>query len=240
MRLVRLAALAAFLAGSPAWAQETALPLRPGEALLEIHAEGIHRSRPDVMTISVGVVTTGRTAAEALAANSENADRVIARVRSLGVAPSDIQTRDLRVRPQFAEDRGRDEERRIVGYVAANRVSLRLRDLMRAGAIIGAAFEAGANDVDGPHFSLANGRPAMLAAQRDAIRLAREEAENHAAALDLRVVRVLRVSERSAGPSRDRSNAIVVSGRSLASVPIEPGEIETAANVWMDFALAPR
>lgn len=240
MRLVRLAALAAFLAGSSAGAQETALPLQPGETLLEIHAEGVHRSRPDVMTISVGVVTTGRTAAEALAANGESTDRVLARIRSLGVVSSDIQTRDLRVRPQFAEDRGRDEERRIVGYVAANRVRLRLRDLARAGAIVGAAFEAGANDVEGPHFSLANDRAALLAAQRDAIRLAREEAENHAAALGLRVVRVLRVSERSASSSRGRSNAIVVTGEDLLLVPIEPGEIETAANVWMDFALVPR
>lgn len=230
----------ALLVAAPAAAQEVEIDLGEGETLLQVEAEGVQRSRPDLMTISAGVATTGRTAAEALAANNALAERLIARVRGLGVSPQDLRTRELSIQPRFDESRrGMGEEPRITGYVANNVVEMRLRDLGRAGAIIGEAFEAGANRVEGPTFSLANNRPARLAAQREGVRLAREEAENYAEALGMRVVRVLRVSERG-GDARREDNAIVVTGSRIMRVPVEPGEVETQTRVWVDFALAPR
>lgn len=239
MRLVKhLAALAALASPGAAAAQDAHPNLRSGETLLEVEAEGVHRSRPDIMSVSAGVGSVGRTAAEALAASSAGAERVLARVRSLGVAPQDIRTNELAVRPTYAQDRDGNEQPRILGYTASNRVTLRLRDLSRAGAIISAAFEAGANMVEGPRFELSNGRPAVLAAQGDAVRRAREEADNYAAALGMRVARVLRVSER--GRNRSDGGEIVVTGSRITAVPLEPGEVETEVRVWVDFALAPR
>jgi uncharacterized protein len=238
MRMVIGTAAALLAWVGVAGAQPADTVLRPGETLLEVQAEGVHRGRPDVMAVTAAVVTTGRTAAEALANNNEAAERVLARIRGLGVAPADIRTRNFGVRPQYAEERNRDEEPRIVGYTARNAVELRLRDLGRAGAIISAAFEAGANQVEGPRFSLSDDRPAVLAAQRDAVRLALEEAENYAAALGMRVARIVRASER--GRSSRDDTSILVSGSRVTAVPVEPGEIETEVRLWVDFALVPR
>jgi uncharacterized protein YggE len=241
MRLV--AAFLALALAAPAAAQNARLELRPGETLLEVEARGHQQSRPDVMTISAGVVTTGASAAEALRQNSILANRMIELVRSRNVGERDVRTTELRIAPRFERrPRGEDDDpeigRRIIGYVASNRVELRLRDLGRAPELLDALLQAGANSVQGPRFSLSNERPARLAAQRDAVRLAREEAEIYADALGMRVTRVLRVSERSR--STGDGDAIIVTGSRIPAPPIEPGEIETEVRVWVDFALAPQ
>ncbi|HEY0149295.1 MAG TPA: SIMPL domain-containing protein [Allosphingosinicella sp.] len=247
MRLAGLIALA--LAGvtapaTPAAAQDVAISLAPGEVLLKVEAEGEHLARPDVVSIQAGVVTTGRTAKEALAANAQLANRLVLAVRGAGVEPRDMQTSNLAVTPQFARDRmDRDEEegvRSITGYVARNTLALRLRDLSKAADIINALFEAGANEVRGPRFSLSDPAPAIRAARLAAVAAARAEAETYAEALGMRVSRVLRVSEREPFDTDEEGGSIIVTGSAIRPAPLEPGEVSTSGRVWIDYALAPR
>jgi uncharacterized protein YggE len=105
---VRLAGLAAALAlaalpAGAAAAQDVPIALAPSEVLLKVQAEGAHRSRPDVMTITAGVVTTAGTARQALTANSALANRLIDVVRARGIEPRDARTTELSVEPQFEE-----------------------------------------------------------------------------------------------------------------------------------------
>ena len=243
--VIRLTALAlagaAALAGGLARAQDVAISLAPGEVLLEVEGEGIERSRPDTMGVRAGVVTTGRTAKEALSANAERANRVLAAVRASGVEARDVQTADLSVSPQYARqaDGEEDSVRRIVGYLARNSVSIQLRDLGRAAEIVNALFEAGANEVRGPHFYLADPEPALRRARALAVKQARLQADTYADALGMKVSRVLRVSERS-DFFDDEQNTIVVTGSRIQPAEIEPGEVETTVQVWIDYALVPR
>lgn len=246
MRLAVLAALTLGAAALPAAAaaQSVAIGLNPGEVLLKVEAEGEHLSRPDLMGMTAGVVTTGRTAREALTANSQLANRLIEAVRANGIQPRDVATFELSVVPQFEEpDRGRtdDEEpvRRIVGYVARNRLSLRLRELAKAPDIIDALFNAGANEVRGPSFGLSDPAPALREARRSAVRAAREEAEIYADAMNMRITRALRVSERGSFDQEDEGR-IIVTGSRIPSTPLEPGELSTKVTIWIDYAMAPR
>jgi uncharacterized protein YggE len=246
VRLVRLIAAAALAAAAiPAAAAAQAIPvaLAPGEVLLQVEAEGVARSRPDVMTISAGVTTTGRSAKEALAANNVLASRLLEAVRAQGVASGDVQTEQLGVRPQFDradENRAGDEGRapRITGYIANNSLELRLRDLGKAGDIVSALFEAGANNVRGPTFSLSAPASANRQARAAAVAAAREEADTYAAALNMRVSRVLRVSERGE-IGREQDGYIMVTGSRVMRTPLAPGEVRTTARVWIDYALVP-
>lgn len=240
MRLAGLIAAAA-LAAAPAAAQDVAIALAPGEVLLKVEAEGEHLGRPDMMTIDAGVVTTGSTAKEALAANARLANRLLEAVRASGVQPRDVQTAQLSVAPQFARDSpGSDDSiRRIIGYVARNRLNLRLRDLSKSPDIVNALFEAGANEVVGPHFAHQNPAPALKAARQDAVAEARAEADTYAEALGMRISRILRVSERQSFENED-NGYIVVTGSRIPSTPLEPGEIQTRVRVWIDYALVPR
>lgn len=244
---VRLAGLIAALALAAlpgiAAGQDIAIGLAPGEVLLKVEAEGEHRSRPDLMGITAGAVTTGRTAKEALAANATRANALLAAVRANGIEPRDVQTSELSVSPQFerGNQAGNDEDgvRRITGYLARNRIHMQLRDLGKAPEIINALFEAGANEVRGPSFGLKDPGPALKAARHAAVAEARKEAETYAEALGLRVARVLRVSERQSFESEDEGY-IVVTGSRIPLTPLEPGELRTEVKVWIDYALVPR
>ncbi|MEA3010126.1 MAG: uncharacterized protein QOJ91_1818 [Sphingomonadales bacterium] len=248
MRLAGLA-LALALAAFPAAAAAQAIPiaLNPSEVLLNVEAEGSQKSRPDVMTITAGVVTVAPTAAKALSANSELAYRLVDVIRSKGVDPRDVRTTELSVDPQFEElsDEAQvraDREhraRRILGYVATNKLELRLRDLGKGPDLIDALFGAGANSVEGPEFSLADPAPAERLARRAAVEAARLEADTYAEALGMRVARVLRVSERGDFES-EGGNDIVVTGSRIRRTPIEPGELTTRITVWIDYAMVPR
>jgi uncharacterized protein YggE len=147
------------------------------------------------------------------------------------------------VNPQFARNEGaRDGEedsiRRITGYVARNRLALRLRDLRSAADIVNALFEAGANEVRGPSFGLQDPAPALKAARRSAVAQARVQADTYAESLGMRIARVLRVSERD--NSIEEDGTITVTGSRIRATPIEPGEIAVRTQVWIDYALVPR
>lgn len=248
MRLAGLAAALA-LAALPgaAAAQDVPIALAPGEVLLQVQAQGTHLARPDMMTITAGVVTVAPSAREAMAANSALASRLIDVVRSQGVDPRDAKTTELSVVPQMEEPGEDSAERsgrqgrgpRILGYVATNRLELRLRDLAKAPDIIDSLFTAGANSVEGPRFSLINPAPAERLARRAAVASAREEADTYADALGMRVSRVLRVSERGHF-EWEGGDTITVTGSRIRRPNLQPGELTTHITVWIDYAMVPR
>jgi uncharacterized protein YggE len=190
-------------------------------------------------------VTSGGTAREALASNSALANRLVAAVRAAGVPLQDVQTSELSVSPRFADIRGgerggpEDSRPRIIGYVARNQVELRLRDLATAPQVVQSLFENGANQVRGPSFSLSNPKPAQAMARRAAVAAASEEAAAYADALNMRISRVLRVSERG-DPRAEASDYIVVTGSRVSRPPLEPGELATSLRLWIDYAMAPK
>lgn len=241
----RLLALGALCLAVPSAAQTPLQPLapalQPGEAVISIQASGSTLSRPDVMTIVAGATTTAGTSQAAVRANAALVSRLVDVVRRSGIEARDIRTERLSVQPRLARDRDDYEQPRILGYVAENSLNIRFRDLARASEIIEALFAAGANTVSGPRFSLADPRPAERAAERDALEQARAEAENLAAGFGKRLGRVLRVTDRQLFTERGGySEEVVVTGSRIARTPIEPGEIETIAVVYVDYALTDR
>src|ERR671914_790959 len=58
-------------------------------------------SVPDEAEFSLGVTTKGRTAREALAANSERMRRLIAALKAAGVAERDIKTQNVSIGPNY-------------------------------------------------------------------------------------------------------------------------------------------
>lgn len=244
MRLV--AASAALLAAAAPAAAQPVPTLAPGEALISVEAEGRAVARPDVMTISAGTVTTGATAPEAVAANAALAQRLVQAVRQSGIEARDVRTTSFHVEPRFEGRSDPDglgvggRAPRIVGYVVQNMVEIRLRELAGAENLVSRLFEAGANSVRGPVFSLSDDRASRRAAERNAIEEARAEADNYAAAVGRRVGRLLRISDRRTWTDTDMDGAIMVTGSRIPRTPVEPGEIETRAVVHVDFALAPQ
>lgn len=243
MRILVSAALAMALA-LPASAQ-VAVELQPGETLLEVQATGHASAAPDVAYLNIGVVSTGASAKEATDANAAQMTRVIAAIRAAGIEPRHIRSQQINVQPRFARAGQNDYQgqAQITGYVANNSVAVTVAELSRASAVVTAAFDAGANTVNGPNLALLDDRKAVSGARGQALAEARAEADTYAAGLGMRVVRVLRVSERgrfidSAGESGVRYR--VEHAPAYGGTPIVPGELRQRVMLWVDFALAPK
>ena len=175
---------------------------------------------------------------------------VVQALRAAGVRAEEIQTRQISVQPRFEQRREYIEQPRITGYVAQNTVAVSTTRLALVPKLIEAMFAAGANNVYGPTFSLDDDRSALAAARQDAVTRARAEAEAYAAAFGKRILRVVRISERS---RNIQPVDIVVTGSRLRAgapppppppppppVPIEAGELHQRVMLYVDFALADR
>src|SRR5947207_11805196 len=107
---------------------------------ITVSGTGSVQAVPDQAQFSLGVETTGPTARDALAANSERMRRVLAALFAAGVAKGDVQTQDVSVSRSYPDN----------GYSAENSVSATIRDLTKARSILCADSDSRVNIVYGP------------------------------------------------------------------------------------------
>ena len=259
---VLLFSASAIPSAAPAQQLSAAPVIVPGNAVLTVSGEGKVLQAPDVALFTAGVTTTGKTAAEALTANSAAMARVIAELRRAGIAERDIQTSNLSVEPVYS-DPNREAAMaarfsgepymapppdasvpRIVSYRASNSVSVRHRNLESFGRVIDTLAAAGANQINGPSFTLDNPDPALDEARVQAVRQVRARAELYARAAGLRVVRILSLSE---GGGYYSAPPVVFARGVVAGAPppppppapVQPGELQMTVSVSALFELAP-
>src|SRR3546814_15547317 len=119
-------------------------------------------------------------------------NKITAALARLDIPARDIQTRNLSVnRIDYGANKGR--------YEASNSVAVRVRDNKRVSEALAAVTAAGANIVSGPNLSVADPEKANLGAYGTAYKAARAKADAYAAAANLRVTRVLAISDGGQG-----------------------------------------
>ena len=235
-RLTAATTLAATLAAALALTAPRAWAEDRTPATLTVTGEGMTEVAPDLATLSIGVTTTGETAAEALAANSAALDAVLQRLKAAGVEDRDLQTANLSVNPNWSSyDSSSSGAQTIDGYTAMNVVSVRIRALEGLGAVLDAAVTDGANTLNGLTFGLSEPRPAQDAARKAATTDARARAELLAEAAGVKLGRILSISEGASfadpAPMYKAADAVA------APVPVEAGEIGMNAAVTITFEI---
>jgi len=183
---------------------------------------------PDRASFAFGTVNQARTAAAALAASSQAANRIVDALRKAGVAKADIQTSEISLSPRM-----NDNGDAIVGYTASNTVTAIARKLADAGDLIDAAVAAGANQVYGPNLLASDQDAAYRSALKAAVAHARVNAEALATASGLALGKITAIAE-SGGPM---PLPAADAGRTMAA-PIEPGTQKIDATVSVTFAFS--
>ena len=219
--------------------------IAPASTLLVLSAEGRSTRVPDLATFSAGVTSQGKTAGEAMTANSADMNRVVAALKKSGIAEKDIQTSSINLNPIYGQPvvgpNGQvTQEARIIGYQANNTVNVRQRDLKGFGKVLDALVAAGANQVNGSNFQMANPDAAQDEARVAAMKAVRARAELYAKASGLRVVRILSISEGGGySPPMPVMYAKAAMADAAAPTPVAVGEVESAVTVSVQFELAP-
>jgi len=204
---------------------------------IRVTGDSIVTAKPDRVQIDIGVMTR---APQSLAAASQNASRLNAVLASLrkAVCPgTDIRTISYTLSPDY-QYHPNGGEPTLLGYTATNVVRITLDELPKIGTVIDAATQAGANRVQDIQFTLRDSQAVRAQALREAAITARGEADTLAAALGLKVVRILSVEETTQGIMPVR-NAMLVMAEARAPTPIQPGTIDVNANVTLTVEVAP-
>ncbi len=216
-------------------AQEPARQPRPGLPP-SVSASGTASLsvKPDEVRISIGVVTQETTAEAAAAKNATQTSAVLAELRRIAGPSGDIRTENYSLAPQYRyPSQGGTPE--ITGYQASNTVEVRTRDLANLGKLIDAAAHTGANMVHSIQFTLHDEETARVQALRGASQNARAQAQAIAAALGLKLGRLLQATTSETPIVRPMFAQAMMAKAQAAPTPIESGNIDVRASVTVTY-----
>jgi uncharacterized protein len=175
---------------------------------------------PDRADFTFGVHALRQTAKGAVAATAVKMQRVINALKDYGVATRDLQTQGISVYASYANDV-------LSGYNASNSVTVKVRDIDKAGVVIDVAVNAGATSVWGPSLFRTDQQLQARSAIRAAVNDARAKAEAAAAASGATVGRLVGVTEGGAVPTPGTGTTGATTGVvAMPSVPtpVQAGE----------------
>jgi len=220
--------LAAALAAATLPGTATSADAEPGG--ITVVGNASVSSVPDRAELSFGVESQGSSARTALSANAAEMRRVIAALKAAGA--TDLKTQSVSLSPRY------NEKSEPQGFVAVNSVSATIKQLAKAGAVIDAAVNAGANQVYGPSLSRGDQAELYRQALKAAVENARSNAQTLAAAANLSLGRVTAIVEGGGAPqplpyAADKANA-----NALESTPIEAGTQQVSATVSVTYSVS--
>lgn len=204
---------------------------------ISVTGEGVVEAPPDIATISVGVVSQNKDAAQVQSDNARIATNVINSVAALGIERKNIRTGNYNFRQVYHTD---DNNRRISdGYEVTNTVTITVNDLSKVGKIIDAALSNGANQIDSLNFGIRDREKFQNDALRLAVNDAMKKAEIVAAALGKSIVGVRNVSINSTSIGTPRMEKFaMMSMDSNFDTPIESGTLSCSASVNVEFEIS--
>jgi|SRR5579864_258612 len=243
--LIATACVAALcLAGSEARADKD----KEKTPTISVTGVGKISAAPDIAVISMGVLSHGATAREALAANSEAMAALLDTLKQHGIAGKDVQTTQIQVSPQYSQPQpGRGGRQgggefipRIVGYDVTNMVQLTARDISKLGTVLDAVVQAGANQMHGISFRIDHPEKLLDEARKRAMADAKHKAELMAGEAGVVVGLPKRIQETGpTEPPRPYQLGARAAMAAPAPVPVAGGEEELSVTVHVVYELKP-
>jgi uncharacterized protein YggE len=218
--------LAGGMLAAPALAQVSPI------ATITVSGEAQVSAPPDLAQIDAGVSTEAKTAREASEANNAAMGRVLLALKGAGIEEKDFQTSRLSLQPQYAPNRSGPNA--VVGYRAANRVTIKLRDIGKVAGTIDILVGAGANELGGINFMVTAASKLLDDAREQAMADARRKAEIYARAAGVTLGSPVSISEEGApGSAPFRKMAAGMA----ASAPVAQGEETLHVTVSVSWAI---
>jgi uncharacterized protein len=228
---IPLAFAATLLVAAPALAQSE-FP-----AAISVTGEGTLSVRPDLAQIDAGVASDAKTAREASEANNAAMAKVLAALKGAGIEDKDYQTSRLSLQPQYAPNRPGPSP--IVGYRAANRVTIKVRDVAKVANVIDTLVSAGANDIGNINFTVTQASKLLDEAREKAVTDARRKAEIYAKAAGVTLGAPLSISEEGAPAPMFRAKTLAMAPMEASAPPVAQGEETLSVTVSVTWAIKP-
>jgi uncharacterized protein YggE len=191
---------------------------------------------PDVVDLDLGVQTQSVSVGSAVASNNRLSAAVLAALTDQGVASSDIQTTYFSVTPQQMFDVTGAPTGQVT-YWVDNTVHVRLRQPDKLGDVLQAAIGAGANNVQGVTYSVADPTQAQDEARQKAIDIAQNRAHLLASAAGVTLGEPQTISSSVGLPGPRTTGAAAAEAPAGTTVPVSPGSLEVQVQVTITYAV---
>ncbi len=205
-----------------------------------VNGRGEVQAVPDIARLNLGVQAQAVTVAEAQAQAQQAMEKVMAALKSLGVADKDIQTTGFNIWQQTRWDQNKQEEV-VIGYQVSNNVQAKVRDVETTGAVLDAAVNAGGDyiRVNGIQFEVDDPSEYLAQARQKAVADAKAKATQLAQLADVQLGNPTYITEGYevpiVYPARDY---VKMEAADAAGVtPVSAGETTIVATVQLVYAI---
>ncbi len=236
MRKVILCAFMLFLAGG-AFALEA-----QNRGYISVDVEASEELSPTMVKISFAIETRSKDPKEAAELNKEASKRAIDAVKNLVEEQKgeNIKTTSYYLNPEHIY---KDNQRKLIGYIASNTLQVTLKDVEKAGKIISTALNNGANSVNNLQFTLDESNEDCNRLIKTASSGAKDRALKIAESMGTSITGIKSLNASCSSNQSFSSNFRYMKSQTAdeagisngASVPVEAGKTMLRANVNADF-----
>jgi len=191
---------------------------------------------PDTAQLSIGATKTALTVADAQNQANAAAEKIIKDLKLLGVEEKNIKTTDYSVNPNYDYNRGGQQN--ITGYTVTQTLEVEITPIDIANKAIDTATSDGANVIGGIAFTFNDKTKKDLEskARTEAVKIAKEKAENLAKVTGIRLGKIVDVQE--SGNFEPRPIMMAAGSLETKSAPdtqLQPGENSITTTITLSY-----
>jgi uncharacterized protein len=205
---------------------------------ISVSGDGVAKGKPDIARTQVVVDVNGPNIVDVQRDAATRMDKVMARLKELGIPQDDIKTVQYAIYPQYDYGQGKTAPTQI-GFRVLNSVSVTIRQLDKVPAILDGVTVAGATRIDNVSFTIDDPTALQTQARALAMKQAAARAGELAKSAGVSLGKVTAIGENSgqgvpyAVPMAYDAGA----GSASAQTPISAGELEIHVTVQVTYGI---
>lgn len=208
-----------------------------------VTAEASEYVTPDVANISLSTEVRAPTAGEVQEMGSKVINDAVAAIKELEIEEENIKTDGYDIRPEYKYN-DETNESEIYAYKMNVTIDVKTTKIDKVSDILDAATDANINRVNSVHFSIEDLEQVQHELKLQAIKNAKDRAQEQADTAGLKLGRVLNVYESNSGrgPVHDEYTKagsmemdIMQAEEAPSSISINPGQNEITVNVTVEY-----
>jgi len=222
----------------------------PAGNVMTFQGKGEVDAKPDIALVSFTIRENQKELKDAQDKATAKEKAALSFLEKSGVAKKDIKTENYNSYPKYEYGSPcygytgvpcRQAEPKIIGYEVSENVSVKVRDLTKAGEIVKGIGAVGVSEISGPNFSIENEDELKAQARKIAIDEAKEKAKKLSRDLGVRLVRIVNFSEGGDYPLYYASKGVSLDSATASAGSPAPelptGENKITSNVTITYEI---
>lgn len=213
----------------------------PMEHTIYIEGIGKENAVPDIAVMTFGIQVTSDSVANAQKQNTDRMNVLIEKIKGLGVAKEDLQTKDYSAyeKTEWNYTLNKSESK---GWTVSQSVDVKIRDKEKISTIIATAGQNGSTSINGPVFKVDDTAKFEASARAKALADAQAKAQSIANTLGVKIQRVIGYNEYKEDPVSPYGGmgmgGMVSPEKNVAPPNIESGTQEIKLHATVTFLIS--